>query len=141
VPDLRAAVAYVDTSALVKLVVREAQSDALERELLTWRGLATSTITTIELPRAVQRARAEGRESVAGSEAIAVLLGAIAEIPLSARVRSTASTLAPVELRTLDAIHLASALSLGGDLAVVITYDHRMTSAATALGLHTAAPD
>jgi predicted nucleic acid-binding protein len=83
VPDLPAAVAYVDTSAVVKLVVREAQSDALERELLTWRNLATSTITTIELPRAVQRARAEGRESVARIEAIAVLLGAIAEIPLS----------------------------------------------------------
>ena len=81
------------------------------------------------------------RECGAGSEAIAVLLAAIAEIPLSARVRYAACTLAPVELRTLDAIHLASALSLGGDLAVVITYDHRMTSAATALGLHTAAPD
>jgi predicted nucleic acid-binding protein len=111
VPDLRAAVAYVDTSALVKLVVREAQSDALERELSTWRRLATSTITTMELPRAVQRARAEGR-----NEAIALLLAAIAEIPLSARVRSTASTLAPVELRTLDAIQLASALSLGATL-------------------------
>lgn len=140
-PDLRVAVAYVDTSALVKLVVREAHSDAIERELSTWRGLATSTITTIELPRAVQRARAEGRESVASIEAIDILLGAIAEIPLSARVRSTACTIAPVALGTLDAIHLASALTLGGDLAVVITYDHRMTSAATALGLRTAAPD
>jgi len=56
-------------------------------------------------------------------------------------VRSAASTLAPIEVRTLDAIHLASALSLSGDLAVVMTYDHRMISAATALGLHTPAPD
>jgi predicted nucleic acid-binding protein len=107
----------VDTSALVKLVVREAESDALEDALSTWRGLATSSITTIELQRAAQRARADDREGVAGDETIAVLLAAVAQIPLSPLVRQTAATLHPVELRTLDAIHLASALALGNDLA------------------------
>ena len=133
-------VAYVDTSALVKLVVREAESDALERALPAWRGLATSSITTIELPRAAQRARADGREGVADDQTIAVLLAALAQVPLGALVRQTAATLHPVALRTLDAIHLASALALGNDLVTVITYDHRMATAATALGLRVAAP-
>lgn len=133
-------VAYVDTSALVKLVVYEAESDALEHALSTWRGLATSTITTIELPRAARRARADGREGVAGDETIDVLLAALALIPISARVRRTAAGLNPVELRTLDAIHLASAVTLGNDLAALVTYDQRMTAAGAALGLQVAAP-
>jgi predicted nucleic acid-binding protein len=118
-------VAYVDTSALVKLVVHEAESDALEHALSSWRGLATSTITitTIELPRAAHRARADGREGVADDDTIDVLLAALAQIPMSALVRQSAATLDPVELRTLDAIHLASALTLGNDLEAMITYD------------------
>lgn len=133
-------VAYVDTSALVKLVVHEAESDALEAALSTWRGLATSSITTIELPRAAQRARADGRDGVADDETVVVLLAALAQIPLGAVVRQTAATLDPAELRTLDAIHLASALALGNDLATVITYDQRMATAAIALGLQVVAP-
>ena len=62
-------------------------------------GLATSSITTIELQRAAQRARADDREGVADDATIAVLLAAVAQIPLSALVRQTAATLHPVELR------------------------------------------
>src|SRR3982750_3295641 len=140
VSDAARGVAYVDTSALVKLVVRESESGALEGALLTWRGLATSTITTVELPRAARRARADGRDSVAGDDAIDILLAALALIPISALVRQAAATLEPVELRTLDAIHLASAMTLGNDLPAVITYEQRMTPAAAALGLQVAAP-
>jgi len=140
VSDAAGGVAYVDTSALVKLVVREAESDVLERELTTWRGLATSSITTIELRRAARRARAGGRDVVADDDTIGLLLDALAEIPLSAAVRQTAATLEPAQLRTLDAIHLASALALRDDLGVVITYDARMASAAAELGLNVAAP-
>ena len=138
--DAARGVAYVDTSALVKLVVRERESEALEDALSTWRGLATSSITTIELPRAAQRARADGRDGVASHETLEILLAALALIPMSALVRQTAAALEPVALRTLDAIHLASAMTLGNDLAAVITYDQRMTTAATALGLQVAAP-
>ena len=137
--DAAGGVAYVDTSALVKLVVHEAESDALERELATWRGLATSSITTIELRRAARRARLDRRD-VAGEDAISVLLAALAEIPLSAAVRQAAANVEPIQLRTLDAIHLASAVALGDHLAVIITYDDRMASAAAALGLQVAAP-
>jgi predicted nucleic acid-binding protein len=140
VSDAGVGVVYVDTSALVKLVVREPESEALDRKLTAWGGLATSMITSIELQRAVGRARAEERESVADDEAVAVLLGTVAEIPLTARVRSTAKTLAPIELRTLDAIHLASALALHDDLAGVLTYDQRMATVATARGLRVIAP-
>jgi predicted nucleic acid-binding protein len=46
---------YVDTSALLKLLVRETESTAIECELPTWRDLATSAIAEVELPRAVAR--------------------------------------------------------------------------------------
>src|SRR5580693_3949202 len=58
------AILYVDTSALLKLLVREAESAAVERELLTWRELATSVIAEVELPRAVARAREERADAV-----------------------------------------------------------------------------
>ena len=55
-------VLYVDTSALVKLVVREAESDAVERELSRWPGAATSTLTDVELGRAILRAQGDRRD-------------------------------------------------------------------------------
>lgn len=80
------------------------------------------------------RARAESRASVAGESTLLGLLASLAEIPLSNRVRIAATTLAPVELRTLDAIHLASAVELGPDLGRLLTYDVRLAAAATAAG-------
>ena len=99
--------AYVDISALVKLVVREAEYDALEDALSTWRGPGDELDHDDRAAARGQRARAHDREGVADDETIAVLLAAVAQIPLSAVVRQTAATLHPVELRTLDAIHLA----------------------------------
>jgi len=64
VPDAPQGVVYIDTSALVKLVVREAESDALEHALPDLGELATSAITSIELARAVARARADGTAAV-----------------------------------------------------------------------------
>jgi uncharacterized protein len=119
VADVETGVLYLDTSALVKLVVREAETDALEEELARWSDLATSAITSVELSRAVARARTYSEAIVADEYAILGVLAAVAEIPLSDEVRATASGLVPVELRTLDAIHLASAMSLGGDLTAV----------------------
>jgi uncharacterized protein len=118
-------VLYGDTSALVKLVVRELESDALEEELGRWSDLATSVITTIEFSRAVARARGESTVVVAGEATVVGVLGALAEIPLSDDVRATATSLTPVGLRALDAIHLASALALGDDLEAVVTYDQQ----------------
>ena len=55
-------------------------------------------------------------------------------------VRALAATMEPIELRTLDAIHLAAALALSDDLAAVLTYDHRMADAARARGVEVVAP-
>jgi len=68
------------------------------------------------------------------------VLDAAIEMVLTDRVRSIASTLAPPELRALDAIHLASALALGRDLAAVVTYDVRMQHAARRCQLRVMAP-
>ncbi len=99
----RAGVLYADASALVKLAVREAESDALREELEQWQDVATSVITGIELARAVSRARATGAQ-------------------------------------TIDELEVASALSLDGDLAAVLTYDKQMQQAASARGLSVLAP-
>jgi predicted nucleic acid-binding protein len=141
VADPTAGVLYADTSALVKLVVREAESDAIEAEVSRWDLIATSDIAAIELPRATARARADGRAGVADGRVVLELLGALAIVPTTDDVRALAATMEPVELRTLDAIHLAAALALGDDLAAVLTYDHRMADAARARGIEVVAPN
>jgi uncharacterized protein len=140
VADTYSGALYVDTSALVKLVVREAESDAIEREVSHWEWLTTSDIAPIELQRATTRARADGRAAVADGRTILEVLAALEAVPMTEEVRAVAASIEPVELRTLDAIHLASALSLGDDLAAVLTYDRRMADAAESRGLVVVAP-
>jgi len=140
VVEHREGLLYADTSALVKLVVREAESDALEEELGLWRDVLTSTVTAIELTRTVARARTDPRAVVADEWTLFGVLAATAEIPLTDEIRVSASNLAPVELRALDAIHIASALSLAEDLAGVLTYDKRMDRAAAGHGLMVLTP-
>jgi len=140
VAESPAGVVYADTSALVKLVVREAESDALEARLRQTRSVTTSAITSVELLRAVARARSELRANVADEWTVLALLAAAAEIPLTDEIRAAASALPPVELRALDAIHLASAMAIGDELGGVLTYDERMRAAATTHGLALLAP-
>lgn len=132
---MSADVAYLDASAVVKLLVREAETQALRRRLRSWPRRASSALLRVELLRTVRRAGLprlmEGaRRHLAGIDLIRVdddLLERAAEIQ-------------PPTVRSLDAIHLAAALSLGSDLAAVVTYDTRMSSAAQALGLPVIAP-
>jgi len=132
-------VLYVDSSAIVKLAVREPETAALEAELFRWPLCATSSITAIEVGRAAARAR-EQQRGVLSEADVAALLSTTVEMVLTDRVRRTASALTPPELRTLDAIHVASALVLGTDLAAVVTYDVRMQRAATRHRLRVSAP-
>jgi uncharacterized protein with PIN domain len=90
VAEAGAGVLYADTSALVKLVVREAESEALEAALERWRDVATSAITAIELARAVARARTESSAVVADEWTVLGVLAATAEIPLSDDIRAAA---------------------------------------------------
>jgi predicted nucleic acid-binding protein len=111
------AILYVDTSALLKLLVREAESSAVERELLTWSELATSVIAEVELPRAVARAREERPDAVIdGSVVLQGVLSSAAIVPLSEAVVAAARKVKPVHVGALDAIHIASALWSGPGL-------------------------
>jgi predicted nucleic acid-binding protein len=125
---------YLDSSALVKLVVREAQSDALRRYLRRRRPLVSSALARTEVLRALLPLGPAGVRR--GHD----VLARVDLIRISDRVLGAAAVLEPPELRSLDAIHLASALQLGEDLASLVTYDERMAAAAAALGWRVAQP-
>lgn len=132
---------YLDTSALVKLLVREAESEAFEVELLRWSKLATSLVTNVELPRAVSRAREERPNSVVdGSLALRGVLASATTIPLDERIVGEARNVKPSTVGALDAIHVASALSLCDDLSAVATYDKRMQDALASIKVEVLAP-
>jgi predicted nucleic acid-binding protein len=127
---------YMDTSALVKLVVAEDESQAL-RSFLSERSedtLFTAALTRTELIRAV---------AVNGPQAIADarnLLSALDAVVLTRQLLDEAGALQPPHLRSLDAIHLVAAQRAGDTLRTVVTYDARMLSAAADLGMATASP-
>lgn len=125
---------YADTSALVKLAVVEAESDALVSWLSGGVELATSDLARTELVRAVRRAA-----PAAVGQARDVLTRLLL-VRASPAIFDEAARLDPAELRSLDAIHLASALSLGDDLDGILTYDDRLAAAARRFGIPVIAP-
>jgi predicted nucleic acid-binding protein len=125
---------YLDSSALVKLVVRERETAALRRFLVTRDNRISSIVATVEVVRASRRFG-----EAAGRRATEVLAG-VALLALDDAVVSRARTLDPVALRTLDAIHLASALSLVPDLGGFVVYDDRLEAAAREAGLSVVRP-
>lgn len=127
-------VLYLDSSALVKLVMEELESAALRAVLEASGDLVSSGLARVELRRAVmRRAPPVGRAAEA-------LLARLALMPLDERVLDLAGGLEPPALRSLDAVHLASAQLLGGRLHRFITYDRRLGEAASTAGLRVAAP-
>ena len=125
---------YVDSSALVKLVVYEAETEALRKFLASSDQMTSSLVTRVELSRAVARRLPE-----AGAVAQA-LLESVVIVGLDARIATRAAGLAPASVRSLAAIHLATALELGADLTAFVCYDDRLSAAATALGLQVVSP-
>lgn len=128
---------YLDSSALVKLVQREPESDALRRFLRRRRGdgRVTSALARVEVVRAVS---AGGAVPIAHARR---QLARVDQIVLDRELLDNAASMAPGStLRSLDAVHLASARSIGADLAAVVTYDRRMQDAARDLGMLTEAP-
>jgi predicted nucleic acid-binding protein len=124
---------YLDSSAIVKLIAREPETAALVDAVRTDPDVVSSELAVTEVIRAVAR--------VGGGIARATsVLDGIALIPIDGAILRDAASLKPRSLRTLDAIHLATALSLGGDLEVVTTYDQRLGAAATQVGLTVVAP-
>ena len=128
---------YLDSSALLKLVRVEPESGALRRFLRRHRtdGRVTSALARVEVVRAVAAgvpaAVAHARRQLARVD----------QVNIDRVLLDEAATLAPVTvLRSLDAIHLAAASSIGADLRAVVTYDRRMADAAAALSLVVEAP-
>ncbi len=127
-------VVYLESSALVKLAIVEAESEALHRALEQWPRRISSRLTVVEVLRTVRR-RDRARESLARE-----LLTRLSLVALGDRILLTATRVEPVGLRSLDAIHLATALRLQAGLAAFVSYDARQLEAAKALGLPTSSP-
>lgn len=127
--------AYLDASALVKLAVREPETPALERALLDRDALLCSEVGAIELARAL--GRTNKARAIAQADAV---LDAIYLAELTPAIRERAGRLPPAALRTLDAIHIATAASLALPNLDFITYDDRQIAAAAAVGLNVLQP-
>jgi uncharacterized protein len=128
------AATYLDSSAIVKLAVREPESAALRRYLRRRSPLVSSALARIEVVRALLPA---GDDAVTAGRKV---LDRIDLIRINNRVLDTAATLLPIEVRSVDAIHLATAVQLGEDLGTIVTYDDRMAETATQTGHRVAAP-
>ncbi len=125
---------YVDSSALVKLLVREAESDALRRYLSSAGPLTSSILATVEVARAVARSAPDS------SAAVAAVFETLSVLAFDARIAARAAALSPAGLRALEAIHLATALELADELAAFVSYDDRLSAAARDLGMPVVSP-
>lgn len=126
---------YLDTSALVKLVVREPETDAFRAWLTkTQRDPVACDLARTELLRAVRRV-----EPALLVQARTVL-DAVTLTAVTTAVFEAAGRLDPSILRTLDAVHVAAALDLGDDLEGMVTYDERLARAAEQNGIRITAP-
>ena len=124
---------YLDSSAIVKLVAREPETPQLVEVVRADPEVVSSALAWTEVIRAVRRARgriARAREVLEG----------IALVPIDDGIIRGAADLAPVGLRTLDALHIATALSLGEDITSLVTYDDRLAEAAATAGIEVIAP-
>lgn len=126
---------YLDASAFVKLVLPERETDALVAALDPLGRLVASEILEVEAIRAVRRAAGEG-----GVATVRKQLEGIRLLPMSDSIRRRAAELDPLTLRSLDAIHIATALDLDDRLDTVYVYDDRMADAARQAGLRVCAP-
>jgi predicted nucleic acid-binding protein len=130
-------VIYLDASAIVKLIVEETETPALMSYLEVHREATSSVLTEVEVERALRRAVAVPATLVARGHAV---LARIPMVTLDAQVLRLAAQIGPPSLRTLDALHLATAMSLGLDLTALVSYDQRLLDAAAAHGVRVAAP-
>jgi predicted nucleic acid-binding protein len=125
---------YVDSSAIVKLAIREPESAALRRYLRRKRPLLSSALARTEVLRALLPA---GDEAVARGRSV---LQRLDLVRVNDRILNAAGVLDPPALRSLDAIHLATAQQLGHELTALVTYDERMVAAAKQLGYRIVQP-
>ena len=127
-------VVYLDSSALVKLVISESESAALRRYLRAEPLRASCVLARVEVIRAV---RPHGGAALTRARR---LLRRLDLVQLDDELLDSAAALDTGILRSLDAIHLAAAQAFADELTAVVTYDDRMAAAAVLLGLSVVAP-
>jgi hypothetical protein len=127
---------YLDSSALLKLVLPERETVALRGALAGWPDWVTSWLSGIECKRAARRAG--GNASVRAR--LDHVLATCTLLRVDEPALRLAETIGPPELRSLDAIHLACALSIGDYPDAFVTYDGRLASAAREIGLNVLSP-
>lgn len=127
---------YLDTSAFVKLIRGERETSALQTFLRerSEAPLVGSALLVVETRRAVLR---QARGDLARAD---LLLTRIDQVDITRAVLEAASRLPDPTLRSLDAIHLATALQLGRDLDALVTYDSRLAAAAGRQGVPVVTP-
>lgn len=128
------AAVYLDSSAIVKLAVREPESDALRRHLRRRRPWVSSALARTEVLRSLL---ASGEDAVAAGRAV---LARCDLVRVNDRVLNLAGTMSPTELRSLDAIHLATAERLRDEISELVVYDQHMADAALELGHRVLSP-
>lgn len=128
------AVLYLDSSAAVKFVVSEQESAALGAWLPDEIRLTSSALLRTEVLRAVRR------QEPGQLERARQTIAKFALHDIDADILESAGRLGPNSLRSLDAIHLATALRLADELEAIVTYDRRVIEGARALGLPVASP-
>ncbi len=127
---------YLDSSALVKLLFQEPESEALSGWLWARPDLPklTSQLSVVEVVRVCQRLDASHEPAARG------LLAGLDLVPVSSAVVDLAAQVGPSSLRSLDAIHLATALLVRDGLTALVAYDHRLVEAARAEQLPVTTP-
>lgn len=127
---------YLDSSALVKLVLPEAESPALLKLLRKEVQPISSELATVEVVRAARRASPDSEVH----HRAAAVVAAVHLVRVDSAILEKAASLEPENLRSLDAIHLASALSLALDIEAMVVYDTGLAEAATKAGLRVLTP-
>ena len=127
---------YLDTSALLKLVFEEDESSALAE----WIAERVETPKISSDVSITERLRTCRRIDEAAVGTANLLLSGIDLLPVDRSVIEQATTVTPNELRSLDAIHLASALSVKAHLIAFVAYDSRLCSAALQAGMMVESP-
>lgn len=130
------ALLYLDSSAIVKLVLPEVESDALRRLLEEWSQRITCELAAVEVQRAARRASEDPRVHRRATE----VLAGLNLLRIDERVLQIAAATEPTTLRSLDALHLGSALSLDTEIGAMVVYDADLAAAASRAGLEVLAP-
>lgn len=125
--------AYVDASALAKLVLEEPGTVEMRRWYIESERVVMSRVGIVETRRAVARQAHDPTH-------LEVILRSVETVEFDAVMARAASAIEPATLKTLDAIHLASAVTMMPELDAFVTYDDRLAAAARAIGLPVVRP-